>query len=312
MARPSKNNADFFGHDAGMRNHRKIKAIRAKFGLHGYAIWVMFLEVLTESDDNRFIDNDLELELLAGDFDVSVTETREVLDYCIRLELLFTDNGKIYSKTLDDKLKSVYEKRDLARRNYEKKIEERINSTKRKVSVTEMTQTKGKVNESKVRTKEEEDKEEKSSTTSLQDFDEGIEFNDGPEVENRKNLQAQIDEFNEKESAKAKGLNLAMLPEIFRNSESLWEEFFRKTKLSRPVFEEAIDDFVSLKKATDYIIKSEGDVKSNFIFWLPSWMDRYKAASSQPDPTKGKFQTSVENTRIAANEIRRLRALNQN
>jgi len=88
MARPTKNNADFFGHDHDMRNHRKIKAIRAKFGLVGYAIWSMFLEVLTGAEENRWTYNELETELLAGDFGVSVTEIRDLLDYCVRLELV--------------------------------------------------------------------------------------------------------------------------------------------------------------------------------------------------------------------------------
>lgn len=145
MARPSKNNADFFGHDHDMRNHRKIKAIRTKFGITGYAIWCMFLEVLTESEENRFNDNDLEIELLAGDFGVSVTEIRELLDFCIRLELLYSESNRIYSKTLDEKLKSVYEKRDLARKNYENKLNNKTSTTSKGVSVTEMTQSKGKV-----------------------------------------------------------------------------------------------------------------------------------------------------------------------
>ena len=50
MARPKKNNADYFSHDADMRNHRKMKAIRAKFGLEGYAIWNMVLEVLSNAE----------------------------------------------------------------------------------------------------------------------------------------------------------------------------------------------------------------------------------------------------------------------
>ena len=47
MARPKKNNADYFPHDADMRNDPKIRALRRKFGLKGYAIWNMFLESLT-------------------------------------------------------------------------------------------------------------------------------------------------------------------------------------------------------------------------------------------------------------------------
>ena len=41
MARPKKNYCDYFPHDRDMRNHRKVKAIRTKFGPIGYAIWSM-------------------------------------------------------------------------------------------------------------------------------------------------------------------------------------------------------------------------------------------------------------------------------
>ena len=44
MARPIKNYCDYFPHDRDMRNHRKVKAIRTKFGVTGYAIWSMILE----------------------------------------------------------------------------------------------------------------------------------------------------------------------------------------------------------------------------------------------------------------------------
>lgn len=144
MARPSKNNAEFFGHDANMRNHRKIKALRSKFGITGYAIWVMFLEILTESENNRIVNNDLEIELMAGDIGVSVTEITEMLNYCIKLELLFTDGDTIYSKTLDEKLKPVYEKRELARKRYESQTSKTPNQDDEGVSVTETTQSKGK------------------------------------------------------------------------------------------------------------------------------------------------------------------------
>lgn len=111
MARPVKNYCDYFTHDNNMRNHRKVKAIRTKFHAVGYAIWNMFLEYLTGADGNVFEFSDIELELLSGDFGVSVTEIRDVLNYCIKLELLFMDDGFVYSETLDERLKPVYEKR---------------------------------------------------------------------------------------------------------------------------------------------------------------------------------------------------------
>jgi len=120
MARPVRNYCEYFPHDRDMRNHKKIKSIRQKFGIKGYGIWCMLLEVLTGSDGNVFEDNDFELELLSGDFDVSVTEIRDVLNYCYRMELLFNIDGFVNSNSLDERLKTVYEKRKRAKNLSEK------------------------------------------------------------------------------------------------------------------------------------------------------------------------------------------------
>jgi hypothetical protein len=111
MARPKKNYCDYFPHDRDMRNHRKVKAIRTKFGPIGYAIWSMILEYLTGIDGNEFEYSDVEFELMAGDFGVSAPEIQHLVDYCIKLEMLFLNNGFIHSESLDDRLKPVYEKR---------------------------------------------------------------------------------------------------------------------------------------------------------------------------------------------------------
>lgn len=158
MARPIKNFCDYFTHDRDMRNHRKIKAIRNKLNIQGYAIWNMILEYLTGSDGNVFEYSDMELELMSGDFGVSVTEIREVVDYCILLELLFLKDGFISSESLDERLNHVYEKRKVAKSKSKKQI--RVNgkfsynnAETIGVSVTEMPQSK--VKESKVNKTEE-------------------------------------------------------------------------------------------------------------------------------------------------------------
>lgn len=38
MARPNKNNAEYFSHDADMRNDVKVKALRRRFSHTGYAV----------------------------------------------------------------------------------------------------------------------------------------------------------------------------------------------------------------------------------------------------------------------------------
>lgn len=114
MSRPIKNNCSYFSHDADMRNHRKIKALRTTFK-NGYAIWCMVLEYLTSADGNTFEDSEMELELLSGDFGFPTSEIRDVLDYCYKLELLFKNDGFCFSESLNDRLSVVYAKRGRAR-----------------------------------------------------------------------------------------------------------------------------------------------------------------------------------------------------
>lgn len=152
MARPNKNNCDYFPHDNGMRNHAKVKAIRNKF-VNGYAVWVMLLEFLTGSDGNVFEYSEIQFELLSGDFGFSVTEIKDIVDYAVKLEMLFVHEGFVNSDSLDERLKPVYEKRGKSKEQSAK--QKRLNgkyvsesAVDTVVSVTEMPQSK--VNESKV------------------------------------------------------------------------------------------------------------------------------------------------------------------
>lgn len=147
MARPVKNYCDYFPHDRDMRNHRKIKAIRTKYKAVGYAIWCMMLEYLTGADGNVFEYSEVEMELMAGDFGVSATEIRDVLDYCIKLELLFIKDGFIQSESLDERLKPVYDKRGVSKEKSKKQSRSNgkfatTNAATTAVSVTETPQIK--------------------------------------------------------------------------------------------------------------------------------------------------------------------------
>lgn len=156
MGRPKKLGCEYFSHDADMYNHRKIKALRQKYGVAGYGIWCMFLEILCASANNEWHSSDEEYELLSGDFGVTVTEIHQVLDYCQQLKLLQNENCFIYSKTMDERLESVWSKRK-ANGGYGKLkhgtsalyvTEKTQTEANEKVSVTESTQSK--VKESKV------------------------------------------------------------------------------------------------------------------------------------------------------------------
>ena len=153
MARPKKDNCSYFSHDANMRNHRKIKALRTKFGINGYAMWCMLLEFLTEAHGNKIENTVLEMELIAGDIGVSVTEINDFVSYCVSIDLLILDNGFFRSESLDERLSSVYEKRERSRVFAAKQHREdgkfkENNTAINGVSVTEKPQTK--LNKTKV------------------------------------------------------------------------------------------------------------------------------------------------------------------
>lgn len=125
MARPKKENAEYFSHDADMRNHRKIRAIGNKFGLSGYGAWCILLEMLTEADYNRLpLNDEFDWILRTPDFySITTEEVQEIIKFCLTLRLFDTEvtnnTQYFYSVNLRERLTGVYEKRKRLRDKYE-------------------------------------------------------------------------------------------------------------------------------------------------------------------------------------------------
>jgi len=147
MARPKKENADYFSHDADMRNDNKIKAVRRKFGLKGYAIWCMILEHLTDCNNFDYEITDLNIELMAGDFDIDPIELKEIINYFISLKLLEEDCNFIYSNQLLKRFDSLLNKRKGNRNAYKNGFQTPETPNK---EVSDVENPQSKVNESKV------------------------------------------------------------------------------------------------------------------------------------------------------------------
>lgn len=130
MGRKQKNNAEFFPHFSTMRNDKKVKVLRNKFGaVLGYAFWSMFLEWLTEQDGLEWEFSDIECEMFASELGVSATEIREMVDFCLKLELLArTPSNFVYSERLHENLKPLFDKRN-RERSRSKQRERRENGT---------------------------------------------------------------------------------------------------------------------------------------------------------------------------------------
>lgn len=115
MARPQKNNADYISHDVGMRNHRKVKAVRSKFGIEWYAIWCMLLEYLGSCNFFEATIDDIEWEILSGDFGVSCDRLQQVVEYLLQIGMLQKEWNIYRSQSLIDRLQPMLEKRDRER-----------------------------------------------------------------------------------------------------------------------------------------------------------------------------------------------------
>ena len=145
MARPSKNNAEYFSHDADMRNNRKVKALRRRFSHKGYAVWCFILETLTDADYFEIKFDEVTQDLLAADFDITNEELQSIVAYCVKIRLLQMKDDTLYCEALKQRFSGLIEKR---RYDYERYL--RYKKKAKSVSDTE-----SKINE--VKTNENED-----------------------------------------------------------------------------------------------------------------------------------------------------------
>ena len=111
MARPHKNNADYFSHDNDMRDDEKIKAVRRKFSHAGYSVWNMLLERLCKAENFCIDYTEESIDLMAGDFSIEPELLKEIIDYLIKLKLIFQDGEKIFSKTMINRFEGLFRKR---------------------------------------------------------------------------------------------------------------------------------------------------------------------------------------------------------
>ena len=116
MARPARFNADYFTHSADLRNDRRVKAIRTAYGAAGYGIFTMLLEALTDADNTALAVDEMEIELLAGDFGVSATEIHSLLQFGVKVGYFATNGaGLLTCPELNSWLAPVFDKRNRAR-----------------------------------------------------------------------------------------------------------------------------------------------------------------------------------------------------
>ena len=175
MARPIKKNAEFFKHDADMRNDMKVKALRRRYSHVGYAVWCFMLETLTDSDFFELEFDDISQELLAADFDVSPETLKEIIGYCCDIHLLqrSEDGTRLYSDALKRRLEMLTAKRERDRERQKTVISQRKQQNEDDVTAKTLSETDNRGDNSQKREdkkREEQIREEKRILYPYQDI----------------------------------------------------------------------------------------------------------------------------------------------
>jgi hypothetical protein len=107
MARPTKQNVDYFSHDCDMRNDIKIKALRRKYKHLGYSIYIITLELLGDTEYFQMKWNDDSIELLTPEYDCDIEELKEVMNYCFQLNLFQLTHGYLHCINFTNRLEET-------------------------------------------------------------------------------------------------------------------------------------------------------------------------------------------------------------
>lgn len=150
MARPTKQTVDYFSHDCDMRNDIKIKALRRKYKHLGYSIYIITLELLGDTEYFQIKWDDTNIELLASEYDCDTDILKEIIDYCIQLNLFQIDYGYLhcpqFTKRLEDTL--LVRRKDYCSNNSPISKLSGVNVDNNSINVNNNTQSK--VKESKL------------------------------------------------------------------------------------------------------------------------------------------------------------------
>lgn len=157
MARPRKENADYFPHDSNMRSSRKMIALRNKYWITWYAVYCMLIEHIASCDFFTSQWNEIEQEILSWDFWIDVTEIIDIVSFCHRLNMLQIDWQTLKCYQLEGRLSDMIDKRNRERN--------RVSVAETTQVVAESTQKKGK----EIKGKEIKEKQTKINTTLSKD-----------------------------------------------------------------------------------------------------------------------------------------------
>ena len=94
----------YFSHDATMRDDVKVKSLRNRFGIEGYAVYCMLLEELTKSERLTIGMGTLAMEDYAADFGVAVDKLKGIIEFLVVRGLMQLEGDMLVCEKLTERL----------------------------------------------------------------------------------------------------------------------------------------------------------------------------------------------------------------
>lgn len=96
-----KLNPVYFSHDTQSQNDYKIIALISRFGVEGYGYFWILVELMHYYNGSIKM---IAVEGIAKRFDTNYESLREIINFCITLELFYLDEDYLKSTRVDDNL----------------------------------------------------------------------------------------------------------------------------------------------------------------------------------------------------------------
>lgn len=105
--------AYYFPHDSNARGDPKTKFLISVYGMKGYGMYWVLIEVLRDQDGFKLPVNNITLSSLADDFRISFDEAKKFIDDCIyEFTLLKTDSKFMWSDSLIARMQKMIKSRE--------------------------------------------------------------------------------------------------------------------------------------------------------------------------------------------------------
>lgn len=161
MPKANAKDVYYFSHDCNARNDEKILAMRSIYGLEGYAMYFMLVEILREQDEYKLEITKYTWNTLAMQMHTDAQKVKEFVNDCVEeFHLFVIENNTLYSESLIKRMnlfKEISEIRSKAAKKRWENANDMQNECKSNANADQKQSNKTKLNNIKLNQNKKED-----------------------------------------------------------------------------------------------------------------------------------------------------------